>query len=111
MQRNISHKREWNATICNNTDELGRYYVKWRKSDRERQILYDINYVQNLKNATNQWIKQKRTRLIEIENKLMVTSGKREGGRGNKGTGALKKNPEGYYGIIWNHMCEIFWKL
>ena len=38
----------------------------------------------------------------------MVTSGKREGGRGNKGTGALKKNPEGYYGIIWNHMCEIF---
>jgi len=38
----------------------------------------------------------------------MVTSGKREGGRGNKGTGELKKNPEGYYGIVWNHVCEIF---
>ena len=26
----------------------------WSKSDRERQIQYDINYTQNLKNNTNQ---------------------------------------------------------
>ena len=42
--------------ICNNTDGLGEYYAKWNKSDRERQILYDITYLWNLKNTTNKWI-------------------------------------------------------
>ena len=37
----------------------------------------------------------------------MVTSGKREGWRGNKGTGELKKPRR----LLWdymNHVCEIF---
>ena len=29
------------------------YHTKWSKSDRERQILYDITYMWNLKNSTN----------------------------------------------------------
>ena len=40
------------------------------KSDTERQILYDIAYMQNLKN---------RNRLTDLENELMVTGG--AGGR------------------------------
>ena len=32
---------------------LGGHYAKWNKSDRERQILYDITYMWNLKNTTN----------------------------------------------------------
>ena len=45
------------------------------KSDRERQISYDITYMWNLKKMiqTNLFIKQK---LTNVENKLMVTKGK-----------------------------------
>ena len=41
----LGHKKEWIFAICNDMDELGGYYVRWNKSDRERQILYDINIV------------------------------------------------------------------
>ena len=43
-------------------DELGGHYAmwKWNKSNRERQILYDITYMWNLKYTTNWWIKQKK---------------------------------------------------
>ena len=33
--------------------DLEGYYAKWNKSDRERQILYDITYMWNLKNTAN----------------------------------------------------------
>lgn len=45
------------------------------KSQRERQISH-ITYMWNLK------IKQKRIRLTDTENKLLVTSGEREGEEG-----------------------------
>ena len=34
-------KKEWNCAICS-MNRLGAYHAKWNKSDRERQILYDI---------------------------------------------------------------------
>ena len=39
-------------------DGPGDYHTKWSESDRERQILYDIPYMQNLKkkNDTNELI-------------------------------------------------------
>ena len=46
----LSHKKEWNNAICNNMDGAGGYYGKYDKSDRDRQILYDITYMWNLKN-------------------------------------------------------------
>ena len=52
------------------------------ESERERQILYDITYMQNLKYDTNEVIFQTR-RLIDIENTLVVA--KEEGGRGGLG--------------------------
>ena len=47
------HKKEWNFAICNNMGGPREDYAKWNKSHRERQILYDITYMWNLKNPTN----------------------------------------------------------
>ena len=49
-------------------DGLGEYYAKWNKSDRERQILYDITYMWNLKNTTKKE-KQKYNKLMNITKK------------------------------------------
>ena len=38
----FSHKKEGNLAICDNMNEPWEHYVKWNKSDRERQILYDL---------------------------------------------------------------------
>ena len=53
------------------------YHTKWSKSDRERQILYDITYMWNLKKLIqmNLYL-QNRNRLTDIENKLMVKKGR-----------------------------------
>ena len=40
-----SHKKEWNFAFCSNMNGLGGYYTKWNKSDREREVLYDITYM------------------------------------------------------------------
>ena len=37
-------------------DGLGGYYIWWNKSGRERQILYVITYMWNLKNKANYWV-------------------------------------------------------
>ena len=53
VQLLLGHKKEWDLVICNNMNGLGRYYIKWNKSDKERQILYDNTYMWNIKNTTN----------------------------------------------------------
>ena len=50
----LSHKKEWNFAICSNMDATRDYYTKWSKSERERQIPYDITYMWNLKYGTNE---------------------------------------------------------
>ena len=48
-----------------------------QKSDRERQILYGITYRCNLKNTkTNEHNLKKKSRLTDIENKLVAISGR-----------------------------------
>ena len=42
------------CAISSNMDRLKGHYTKWNKPGRERQILYDIAYMWNLKNTTNQ---------------------------------------------------------
>ena len=44
----LSHKKEWNNAICSNMDGPRDYHTKWSKSDRERQISYDISYMWNI---------------------------------------------------------------
>ena len=46
-------KKEWNNAICSNMDATRDYDTKWSKSERERQIPYDITYMWHLKYATN----------------------------------------------------------
>ena len=50
----LSHKKEWNNVICSNMDGPRDCHTEWSKSDRERQMLYDIAYVWNLKSGTNE---------------------------------------------------------
>ena len=45
----LSLEKKWNLDICSNMDAPRGYYVKWNKSNRERQILYDFTYMWNLK--------------------------------------------------------------
>ena len=45
----LSHKREQNNAICSNMDGPRDYHTKGSKSKREKQIPYDIIYMQNLK--------------------------------------------------------------
>ena len=45
----LSLKIEWNNAMCSNMDGPRDYHTKWSKSDRERQISYDITYTWNLK--------------------------------------------------------------
>ena len=57
----LSHKKEWNIAICSNMDGSREYHTKWSKSNRGRQILYDITYMWNLRNNTNESIYQTET--------------------------------------------------
>ena len=45
----ISHKKGGNSATYNNTAESLGHYAKSNKSDRERQIWYDFNYMWNIK--------------------------------------------------------------
>ena len=53
------------------------YYTKWSKPDRERQILYDIAYIRNLKKWYKWTYIQNRNTPTDPENKPMVTKGER----------------------------------
>ena len=57
----LSHKKEWNNAICSNMDATRDYHTKWSKSDRERQIPYDITYMWNVKYDTNEPIYETET--------------------------------------------------
>ena len=48
-------------SICCNMNEPKEYYPWWNKPERERQILYDITYMWNLKNKWMNITKQKQT--------------------------------------------------
>ena len=48
-----AHKKEWNIAICSNIDGPRDYHTK---SERERQISYDITYTWKLKYDTNEHI-------------------------------------------------------
>ena len=51
----LSHKNEQNNAICSNMDGSRDCHTEWSKSDRERQVSYDIAYMWNLKkNGTNE---------------------------------------------------------
>ena len=50
----LSHKKEWNSAICSNLDRPVDHHTKWSKSERERQMQYNIAYICDLKCDTNE---------------------------------------------------------
>ena len=65
-----------NNAICSNMDGPRDYQTKWSKSDRERQIPYDITYMWNLKYDTNELIYKTETDW-QTQKTPMVTKGER----------------------------------
>ena len=43
----LNYKKEWNSAICSNMDAPKDYHTKWSKSERERQIPYDITCMES----------------------------------------------------------------
>ena len=50
----LSHKKEQNNAVFSNMGATIDYHTKWSKSDRERQIPYDITYIRKQKCDTNE---------------------------------------------------------
>ena len=75
----LSHKKEWNNAICSNMDGPRDYHPKWSKSDRERQISYNITYMWNLIKKWYIW--------TYLQNRNRLTSRNQTYGcqRGNRG--------------------------
>ena len=67
-------------------DGLRGHYARWNKADKDKIVWYHI-YIKSKK--CNKLVnKTKRSRLTNTENKLVITSGEREGGEGQyKGRG------------------------
>ena len=80
----VSHKIMNNA-ICSNMVGPRDYHIKWSKTNRERQIPYDITFMWNLKKWYKWTYLQSGNRLTDIENKPRVTKGERRWGRGTLG--------------------------
>ena len=57
----LSHKKEQNNAICSNMYATRDYHTKWSKSERERQIPYDITYMWILKYGRNELIYETET--------------------------------------------------
>ena len=57
------------------------YHTKWSKSERERQILYDITYILSLKYDTNELTYETETD-SQIENRLVVVGAREKEGLG-----------------------------
>ena len=49
-------EKEWNWVICRDMDGPRDCHTEWSKSERERQIPYDVTYMWNLKYGTSKHI-------------------------------------------------------
>ena len=67
----LIHKKEQNNAICTTMDATRDYHTK---SERERQIPYDVTYTWNLKYGTNELIYKTVTDTL-IENRPVVVNG------------------------------------
>ena len=76
----LSYKKEHVWVTFNEVDEPGAYYTKWSKSERERQILYINTYIWNLETQYQWSYIQGSKGDADIKNKLLDSTGEREGG-------------------------------
>ena len=67
-------KKKKNLAICDSVDGLGVRYAKWNKSDRERQIQFNLCYFWNLKKQQQANLKKQRhTKNTHTKVKLIGT--------------------------------------
>ena len=69
----LSHNREWNSAICRDVDGPRDCHRGWSKSEREKQISYNIASMWNLKKWYRWTYWLRRNRVTDVENSLMVT--------------------------------------
>ena len=84
-------------------------HAQWNKSDRERQIQYDITYEWNLKSTISEYNKKEVD--VDIENKLVATSeekgkGQYRGGKQEVQTIGCKIGSMVYF-TTWGNMANI----
>ena len=75
-----SHKKEGNNAICSNIDGPRDYHTEWSKSERERQIPYDIICIWNLIYDTNERIYKTKTDSETQKTNLCLPKEKRGSG-------------------------------
>ena len=75
-----THKKEQNCAICRDMDGPRDSHTEWSKSEREKQISYNIAYMWNLEEWYRWTYLQGGTRDTDVENKFMDTKGGRLGG-------------------------------
>ena len=61
MEYYLITKKELNNAICSNMNGSEDYHIKRNKSERDRQIQYDITYMWNLKYDTNGFVYETET--------------------------------------------------
>ena len=86
----LTHKKEWIWITWTEMDKTRACYTEWRKSDREKQILYINAYTWNLEKWYWWTYLQGRKRDINIENGLVDTV------RGGAGGTNWESNMETY---------------
>ena len=74
----LSYKKEQNSAIYRDVDRPRPCHTDWSKSEREKQILYNIAYMWNLEKWYRWTYLQSKGRVTDIENKLMVTKAEGE---------------------------------
>ena len=74
----LIQEKAWNCAICSNVDRPRGCYGDWNKSDKDKYYMISLTWW-NIENTTNQWIQQKRSRLTDMENKLVATRGSGKG--------------------------------
>ena len=71
----LSHKKEQNNAICSDMDRTRDSHTELSKSERGRQIPYDITYIWYLIHGTNEPSHRRRT---DLEKRLVVAKGEGE---------------------------------
>jgi len=94
----FSHKKEQNNAICSNMDGSRDSHPEWSKSERERQIPYDITYIWNLIDGTDEPFHRKENR--GLREWTEVAEGE---GEGAGWTGSLGLIYAGY--CLWNGLA------
>ena len=79
MECYLAIKKRKKSASSDNMDDSRGYHAKWNKSDRERQILYDLTYIWNPKNKTKK-TKWKQTHRYRAQMGVCLRGGRWEDG-------------------------------